>query len=428
MDHNARKRHQKDLKDLVRLIAKRFSQDRCAQLAAGLTVSSLLMLVALTAVALSIFSAFHAFTGFSEAIRHFAATNMQPDTGGKMVAFYLDQFSASADRLMGVGILFLAVTALIMMFTVDQALSAIWHVSRPRNLMQRLLIYWLILTLGPLLVGGSLSLTGWLVGIADGYASPVSKLGLVALKVAPLLLTVPAFTFLYWVVPNRFVPVRHAAIGGIVAALAFESMNSFFALYLAHLTAYKLVYNIFTILPVVVLWVYLSWISVLLGALVASSLSHWRSPERQSPDPMAQLYFALCMMRMMNRGLRSGSVRTLPYFCNKLQVGFDYLEQILAKLARANIVSKLAGQGWGMVRDPELVRLGDLHRLFVFDPQSFQVRHDDGGIGEWLKREGGQGMGASSMTLREVFDHAGAAAAHEDFENAPTELLPAQQP
>lgn len=427
MEINIKSIRQQDLKQLVLLIAKRFSDDRCAQLAAGLTVSSLFMLVALTAASLSIFSAFHAFSGFSEAIRNFAATNMQPDTGGKMVAFYLDQFSASADRLTVTGVLFFGITALIMMFTVDQALSSIWHVSRPRNLMQRLLIYWLILTLGPLLVGGSLSLTGWLVGIADGYAAPVSKLGLVALKVAPILLTMPAFTFLFWVVPNRYVPVHHAAIGGTVAAFAFESMNSFLALYLAHITSYKLVYNLFTFLPVIVLWVYLSWIAVLLGALVASSLSHLRSPDRQQPDPMAQLYYALCMLRMMNRGLRSGSVRTLPYFCNKLQLGFDYLEQILGKLARANIVSKLAGQGWGMVRDPELVRMSDLHRLFVFDPQSFQVRHDDGGIGEWLRREEQQGMGASNLTLRDVFERAGSVSNQGYGDDEPTEMLPGTQ-
>jgi membrane protein len=396
----------RDLQQLVRLIAARFSQDRCGQMAASLTFTTLLSLVPLVAIALTVFSAFPVFSDVSEVIKKFVAANMLPDTGGKLVASYIEQFSESAARLTAVGVLFLGVTAMMMMFTIDHALNTIWRVSRPRPLMQRVLIYWLVLTLGPLLVGGSLSLTTWLVGISVGYASQVTGIGLAALKVTPIMLTAPAFTFLFRVVPNRYVPMRHAIIGGVVSALAFESMNSFFALYIAHFPTYKLVYGAFAAVPVFLLWIYLSWITVLLGAVVASSLSHWRSTDRQQPDPMGQLYYALCMLRMMDKGLRSGTVQTLPVFSEKLRVGFDSLEHILAKLARANFVSKLAGQGWSMVRTPELVKLGELHHLFVFDPETIVVRHDDGGIGEWLRREGQQGMGASGMSLRELFDRA----------------------
>ncbi len=392
---------------LVRLIAARFSQDRCAQMAASLTFTTLLALVPMVTIALTLSSVFPLFADFTEAIKKFAAVNMLPETGGKLVAFHLQQFAESAGRLGALSVVFLGITAVLMMLALDQALNTIWRVSRPRPLMQRVLIYWLVLTLGPLLVGGSLSLTTWAVAISVGYAAPISGIGLAALKVTPILLTAPAFTFLFRVVPNRYVPMRHAIIGGVVSALAFESMNSFFALYLAHFTGFKLASGVFTAVPVFLLWVYLSSIAVLLGAVVASSLSHWRSTDRQQPDPMSQLYYALCMLRMMDRGLRSGTVQTLPVFCEKLHVGFDYLEQILAKLSRANLVSKLAGQGWSMVRSPELVKLGELHRLFVFDPETIVVRHDDGGLGEWLRNEGQQGMGASGMTLRELFDRPG---------------------
>lgn len=397
----------RDLQRLVRLIAARFSQDRCAQMAASLTFTTLLSLVPLFTIALTVFSAFPVFSDFSDLIKKFLLANMLPDTGGKLISTYMQQFTESAARLTALGIVFLAVTAMMMMLTIDHALNTIWHVSRPRTLMQRVLIYWLVLTLGPLLVGGSLSLTTWLVGISVGFATQLTGFGQAVLKVTPLLLTTPAFIFLFRVVPNRYVPMRHAIIGGVVSAVAFESMNSFFALYIAHFPTYKLVYGAFASIPVFLLWIYLSWVTVLLGAVVASSLSHWRSTDGQQPDPMAQLYYALCMLRMMSKGLRSGRVQTLPVFCEKLRVGFDFLEQILAKLARANLVSKLAGQGWSMVRDPELVKLGELHHLFVFDPESIVVRHDDGGIGEWLRREGQQGMGASDMSLQELFERAG---------------------
>lgn len=395
-----------DLQRLLRLIAERFSQDRCAQMAASLTFTSLLALVPLITIVLTVFSAFPVFDDISGAVRNFLSANVMPDTGGKLVSFYLQQFAESATRLTIMGIGLLGVTAMMMMLTIDHALNSIWHVSRPRTLIQRVLIYWLVLTLGPLLVGGSLSLTTWLVGISVGYATQLTGISLAALKFTPLILTTPAFIFLFRVVPNRYVPMRHAIIGGLVSAVAFEAMNSFFALYIAHFPTYKLVYGAFASIPIFLLWVYLSWITVLIGAVVASSLSHWRSIENQQLDPMAQLYYALCMLRMMNKGLRSGRIQTLPMFCEKLQVGFDSLELILAKLARANLVSKLAGQGWSMVRDPELIKLSELHLLFVFDPLSIIVRHDDGGIGDWLRREGQQGLGTSDMTLRELLDRA----------------------
>lgn len=394
------------LQHLVRLIATRFSQDRCAQMAATLTFIALLSVVPVLTIFFTAYSAFPGFADVADAVRKFLAADMIPETGGKLVSFYLAQFGENAARLTAISMLLLAATAVIMVLAIDRALSTIWHVSRPRPLMQRVLIYWLVLTLGPLLVGGSLSLTTWLVAVSVGYAAPISGLGVAALKLTPILLTAPAFTFLFRVVPNRYVPMRHAIIGGVVSAFAFESMNSFFALYIAHLPSYKLVNAAFATIPVFLLWVYLSWISILLGGVVASSLSHWRSVDRQQPDPMAHLYYALCMLRLMNKGLRSGSVQTLPVFCEKLRVGFDVLEQILGKLQRANVVSKLAGQGWGMVREPELVKLKELHRLFVFDPDVI-VRHDDGGIGEWLRREGRKGMGDSDLSLRELFERAG---------------------
>jgi len=404
----------RDLQKLVRLIASRFSQDRCAQIAASLTFTTLLSLVPLVTISLTLFSAFPMFSEVADTLKQFLGASMTPGTGDKLVSEYVTQFTDSASRLTAMGLVLLGVTAMMMMLTIDHALNTIWHVSRPRPLMQRILIYWLVLTLGPLLVGGSLMITSWLVGISVGYAEQISGIKLVALKITPFLLTVPAFAFLFWVVPNRYVPIRHAFIGGMVTSLAFEAMNSFFALYIAHVPTYKLVYGAFASVPIFLLWVYLSWITMLLGALVASSLSHWRSSDHQQPDPMSQLYYALCMLRLMDRGLRSGTVQTLPMFCEKLRVGFDFLEQILAKLARANLVSKLAGQGWSMVRTAELVKLRELHLLFVFDANAIEVRHDDGGIGEWLRQEGRQGMGASEMNLRELFDRANTSLSEPD--------------
>ena len=146
----------------------------------------------------------------------------------------MEQFAESAAKLTAVGILFLALTAMLMMHTIEEAFNTIWRVSKPRTLVQRVLIYWAGLTLAPLLIGGSLSLTSWLAGMSLGYAKQVPEFDVVMLKVAPVLLTTLAFIMLFRVVPNRFVPLRHAFIGGAVAAVAFESMNRAFAYYIAH--------------------------------------------------------------------------------------------------------------------------------------------------------------------------------------------------
>jgi membrane protein len=402
------KKNWTDFQRLMQLIAVRFKEDHCAQIAASLTFTTLLSLVPLVTIALTVFSAFPVFSDFSEEIKKFILQNMMPETGGKLISHYVEQFATSAARLTALGIIFLGLTAMLMMLTIDHALNTIWRVSRPRPLIQRVMIYWLVLTLGPLLIGGSLSLTSWLVGISVGYAHQLSQFGVFMLKVLPILLTAPAFTFLFRVVPNRYVPMRHAFTGGVVAAVAFESMNSFFALYIAHMPTYTLVYGAFSTVPIFLLWIYLSWLTILLGALIASTLSHWGSEQEPQLPPVSQLYYALCMLRMMSKGLRSGNVQTLPMFSSKLQVGFDSLELILAKLARANVVSKLAGQGWGLIREPELIQLGELRRLFVFDPSMVAVQPGDGGIGQWLTGIERQCAASSDVSLRELFAEAGA--------------------
>ena len=399
------KKNWTDLRHLLHFIAVRFGQDRCAEMAASLTFTTLLSLVPLIAIALSLFSAFPVFDDFSENIKKFLLANMLPETGGKMISRYVEQFAESAAKLTAVGIVFLGLTAMLMMHSIDAAFNTIWRVSRPRTVVQRVLIYWAMLTLAPLLIGGSLSLTSWLTGMSVGYAKQIPEFGVVMLKVAPVLLTTLAFSLMFRVVPNRFVPLRHAIIGGAVAAAAFESMNHAFAYYIAHFPTYKLVYGAFASIPIFLLWIYLSWLTILLGALIASSLSHWRGNPVQELTAAARLYYALRILRAMSEGMRSGSVQTTPALSMQLRIGFDTLEQILEELARANVVRKLAGKGWAMIRDAEHVQLSELYRLFVFDPSSMAVRQDDAEIHLWLEQMEQRVAEATALTLHDLFSH-----------------------
>ena len=398
------KKNWTDSRHLLHFIAVRFKQDRCAQMAASLTFTTLLSLVPLVTIALTLFSAFPVFEDFSGQIKSFLLSNMMPETGGKMISRYVEQFTESAAKLTAVGIVFLALTAMLMMHTIDEAFNTIWRVSKPRTLVQRVLIYWAGLTLAPLLIGGSLSLTSWLAGMSMGYARQVPEIDVVILKVVPVLLTTLAFSLLFRVVPNRFVPLRHAFIGGAVAAVAFESMNHAFAYYIAHFPSYKLVYGAFASIPIFLLWIYLSWLTILLGALITSSLSHWRGNPVQKITAAEKLYYALCILRAMSDGLRSGKVQTTPTLSMQLRIGFDALEQILEELVRVKAVRKLAGKGWAMIRDAEHIQVSELYRLFVFDSSSMAVRQNDEELHAWLVQMEQRMAEAAGITLHDLFN------------------------
>src|SRR5512146_2824520 len=172
--------------------------------------------------------------------------------------------------------------------------------------------------------------------------------------------------------------MRHAIIGGLIASVAFETMNRAFAFYISHFPTYKLVYGAFASVPIFLLWVYFSWITVLFGAIITASLSHWRSTHSLRLDQAAKLYYAVGTLKLMYKGLERGEVQTLPGLSRQLHIGYDDVEKILEKLARAKIVAKLAGQGWSVVRAPDAVELGELIKLFLLDAASLPRQTGDG--------------------------------------------------
>jgi tRNA-processing RNAse BN (EC 3.1.-.-) len=210
------------------LVAKRFIADGSNQTAASLTYTSLLAIVPLITIGLTIFSAFPAFTEISTSLKVFLLNNMVPEAAGKVITVYMFQFSENAGKLTAIGTVLLAVTAFMLMQTIEHALNGIWHVRRARPLAQRFLVYWSILTLGPLLIGTSLYVTSYLASLALGLGHQVHGMSLFLLKLVPVLLTVSAMSLLYLTVPNRYVPTRHAWVGGLVAGLSFEAMNCCF--------------------------------------------------------------------------------------------------------------------------------------------------------------------------------------------------------
>jgi membrane protein len=392
-----------DIQILVRLIFMRFVQDRCAQAAASLTFTTLLSLVPLITIALTVFSAFPVFDEFSAQIKLFLMNNLMPENAGIIITQYMQQFADSATRLTAVGIVFLGVTAMTMMLTIDVVFNDIWQVSRSRPLVKRLVAYWAVLTLAPLLIGASLSVTSWLVGLSMGHGKYVSPFGIVLLKTLPIFFTTLAFTLLFRLVPNRHVPRAHALLGAFVAAVVFESMNQVFGYFVSHFTTYKLVYGAFASVPIFLMWIYLSWLTILFGAVIAASLSHWRTPEMQHSQPGARLLDALRVLKILAEGLQNGSVSDLQELSRSLRLGYDNLEKILDELANANLVRKLDGNGWVLTRDANHIRVIELLRLFVLNRDLLPIGKVDDPLQKWLDDFAEQFEKGADITLQELF-------------------------
>ncbi|PIX04122.1 MAG: ribonuclease BN [Gallionellales bacterium CG_4_8_14_3_um_filter_54_18] len=396
----------RDLKIFFRFVAARFAQDRCAQIAASLTFTTLLSLVPLITIALALFSAFPVFQDFSSQTKIYLLNNLMPETAGKVISHYTEQFAESAGQLSAVGFLILVVTAMLLMQTIDQAFNTIWRVTRVRPMIKRWVVYWVALTLTPVLVGASLSLTSWLVGLSMGYAKHLPIFGVGMLKGLPVLLTTLAFAMLFRLVPNRYVPRTHALIGAIVAAILFETMNRVFGYYIAHFPTYKMIYGAFASVPIFLMWIYLSWLTVLLGAVVAAALPHWRTPETGQLPAAVEMLDALRVLQIMSDGMRRGVVMTIPALSKILHLGFFPLERILERLHRADLVRKAEGQGWLMVRDLEHIRAIELLHLFVLERGSLSAEQDDDPLAKWIASCAAQLEKNTDVTLRELFSKA----------------------
>jgi membrane protein len=291
---------------------------------------------------------------------------MVPASAG-VIANYTEQFSAQAAKLTAVGIGFLVVTALMTLLTIESAFNDIWRVKRPRPVVQRVFVYWTLITMGPVLIGASLSLTSWLVGQAVGLVHGLPGAGVAVLTVVPILLTGVALTLLYVAMPNRRIAVRDAVIGGLLAAVVFEGMKRGFAVYLAKVPTYTLVYGAFATLPIFLMWIYLSWLVVVFGAVVVAALPEWRSGAGQSePVPGSDFFDALQILHILWRAHRAGVSVKLPELLAAVTARIERVERILELLTSAGWVTRTVPAGWVLHRDPTTITVEDVYRLFVF--------------------------------------------------------------
>jgi membrane protein len=322
----------------------RFREDHMGLTASSLTFTTSIALVPFFTVALAIFTAFPMFSKLQGALQAWLIQSLIPDNIARQVLGYLTQFSRQANKLGIAGLAVLLVTAIALILTIDRTLNGIWRVKKARSLAQRVLIYWAAITLGPLLLAASLAVTSYVLSASGGLvgALPVSLRFL--LSVLQFFLVAGGMAAMYRYVPNTFVKWSHAWVGGLFVAAGIEVAKRALSLYLGAVPTYSLVYGAFATLPILLVWIYVSWVIVLMGAVIAAYLPSLLAgvARRGSAhgwyfqlaiEVLQQLHTALSTPR---RGLSASQLAEL------LQVDGLQLEPVLETLVALDWVGQLS--------------------------------------------------------------------------------------
>ena len=345
---------------------KRFLVDGGPRQAAGLSYVSLLAFVPLMAVGLAIVAGFPAFAGLREDFQRAILDSVLPDAGLE-VGEYLNAFIKNASRMTGPGIAGLAVTAILLMSNINGAMNAIWRVAEPRPIVLRLLVYWALLTLGPIFIGSSLSVSSYAFAVAEGLDSGALAGGFLHLsRLVSVLLAALGFALVYFVVPNRSIRPHHALAGGLVAASLFEALKALFGLYLHHFPSYQVVYGAISTIPIFLVWMYLSWVVILFGAEFAAAMPEWRAAqERGRPvaGPGARLALALSLIARLLEASRDGRKLRERRLSRGLPATPAEIDFTLRRLRRASVVARTLAGGWVLSRDLRVLTLEDLADL-----------------------------------------------------------------
>ena len=374
-------------------LVRRLVEDRGLQTAGSLTFTTLLALVPLITVALALSSAFPGFGDAIDALGRFIAGQLLPE-GSARVTREFGVFAQSAARVTTVGLVFLAVVALMLMLTVDEVLNRIFRVQRRRPLAQRLVVYWAMLTLGPVLIGTSLSITSFLVGSSLGMLD-LGGLAKTALSTLTFVFTCAALTMLYLVVPFRRIEARHAVAGGVAAGIIFEAAKRGFALFVAEFPTYTLVYGAFAAVPIFLIWLYLSWVVVLFGATLTAMLPAWRAAHALRTDaPGHALFDALAVLRVLARARGALGVGMIA-----AQAGLtpERCERVLERCATLGWAARSERESWLLARGAGAIRVADVVGAFAIDVGAMRAQASPA-LAEHFERAGE----TLTMTLQDI--------------------------
>ncbi|MBU1330007.1 MAG: virulence factor BrkB family protein [Gammaproteobacteria bacterium] len=331
-----------------RFLLQRFWADDGLNNAAALTYTTLFAVVPMMTVTFAMLSAIPAFQGTGEQIQSFIFRNFVP-SAGELVQEYLGNFTNQARQLTWIGVAVLAVTAFWMLVTIEKTFNGIWRVRQPRRGVSSFLLYWAILSLGPILLGAGFATSTYIASLSlisgpDALAGAKTLLGFM-----PLAFSVAAFTLLYAAVPNTRVRFKHALLGGLFTAVLFEVAKALFGLYVRLFPGYQLIYGAFATFPLFLLWIYLSWLIVLLGAELVCNLGVSRQ-WRQRELPRVLVMFGI--LRVFQTRHQSGlKVRLRDIQRQGWQIPEYEWEAVLGFLEQQQLVAPTGNGSWVLCRD-----------------------------------------------------------------------------
>lgn len=356
------------LKAFGRHLWQQFREDRSFESAGALSYTSLLALVPLMAVMFGVISAFPVFDRWAGELEDYIFANFVP-ASGDVVHEYINEFVGRTAGLTGAGTVFLIATAILLMSTIEQSLNRIWRVRTVRRPANRLVIYWAVLTLGPLLVGASLVLTSYLAALP--LLAPELMRGLLEeliLKAAPFLVALIAFTLVFIVVPNRRVRWHHALIGAALSALMFELAKAGFLWYVTNFPTYERLYGALATIPLFFVWVYVSWVVVLLGASVSAALTTFNYHRADwCWNSRHELLLALRLLGHFWQVQRRGESLSVGELLSREAAATEpQLRRILGWFHDARFIHPDHDGDWLLSADLDELSLGELYRSGSF--------------------------------------------------------------
>lgn len=349
------------LYSFLRFVILHFIEDDCSYRASALTFTSLLAIVPITVVGLGILSAFPVFKDLAPIVQNFIFANFVPETG-RVVQSYLLQFATQVQQLSMLGILFLMLTALLMMYTIEHSMNQIWRVQTSRKGISALLLYWAIVSLTPVFLGLSLAISSYILSweMFDG-----DLLHPYLYHLIPFILSWFGFSFLYIVVPNCHVRLQHGLTGGLFAAIFFELAKHAFATYLKHYSSYELLYGAFATIPILFIWIYWVWIISLLGAEISYGLS--AKHERRIGQPIDGFNHALLWLYVLWQAQQSGKSLPLHDLIDATPCPYTIsVPSMLNLLIKAKLIEKTEREYFILSRDLTSFTLKQLYELLPF--------------------------------------------------------------
>ena len=392
-------------------VFNRFVEDRGWRMAAGLSYTSLLAIVPLTAIAFSMLAAFPVFENVKGQFQDAIFANMLPESATAMRE-YFDGFVQNTASLSAVGIIALALTAVLLLGTIEADMNSIFRVQRQRNLAAKLLVFWAMITLGPLLLGASFSLSTYIFAATQWMGVDVLEGPLGSLtRLLPTVIIIVLLTAFYFAIPNRPVRITTALAGGIVAGLLFALLRKGFGWYVATFPTYQNVYGALSVIPIFLIWMYLSWTVVILGGVLTASVSDWRNSGGKPADgnlrPAQRTVLALRVLAALFEASRDG--KRLRRRDLLLQIGGAeaVLDRTMDLLQEAGFIDESARGGWVLSRDLETATLHDLGQAMRWgirrsDLDSASASGWEGQLRDRLEKMRDAEKAAATVSLRAI--------------------------